>query len=156
MSPHDIPKVAIEAMSNDYFLSHSSYCGICQCAESADAGVNEGISFSRTAVLKTKACGHIFHKICLSTWFDTQISNDSNATCPMCRHVLAEPSEMPTSIATELRNISEARMEDIQRIRDEIQRDSEVREQMLPDAVMIFQMMEFVHRMRETMEEWSE
>lgn len=36
------------------------------------------------AVVKTKACGHIFHKQCLKNWLKTA------KTCPICRHDLAE------------------------------------------------------------------
>ena len=41
------------------------------------------------------SCSHSYHFSCLTSWFDKQLCQGSNETCPLCRHAANEFEKMP-------------------------------------------------------------
>ena len=63
-------------------------CPICYCAfdvAQESSALQEAPSDDGPAV-KTTACGHIFHLVCIQTWTDEQ----NKLTCPCCRRQMYE------------------------------------------------------------------
>ena len=41
------------------------------------------------------SCSHSYHFSCLTSWFDKQLCQGSNETCPLCRHAANDFEKMP-------------------------------------------------------------
>jgi hypothetical protein len=81
----------VDVLPDDHYVAHDIECDICGAAEEADVAEDvDQTSVSSTTVVQTKACisPHVFHKLCLYTWLDSNLRQDQDATCPMYRHKL--------------------------------------------------------------------
>jgi hypothetical protein len=91
--------VNAENLPDYHFIIHNDECSICKTAEEADPPAsNVDLShISPKAVAKLRACGHIFHELCLQGWLQTQVvTNNTGGTCPMCRAVLIPATSYDT------------------------------------------------------------
>lgn len=84
----------VEYLSNDYYTANNERCDICMEAEQASpldlaTASARDVEASR-AVIKTRACSHVFHKLCLQRWLSSQVRTGNDGSCPKCRHVLVE------------------------------------------------------------------
>ncbi|KAL6705619.1 hypothetical protein ACN47E_006566 [Coniothyrium glycines] len=79
----------VENLSDEYYINSGTECVICKSDAEADQPTTAD-SICNRAVVKIKACNHIFHKLCLYTWFQSQLARNEEATCPMCRRTLIE------------------------------------------------------------------
>lgn len=82
----------VDRLSNTHYSDYGEGCDICKKVDVADYSDNDaGISLK--AVVKTKTCGHVFHKVCLHAWLETQVQPNHSGACPKCRQVLITSNE---------------------------------------------------------------
>mmetsp|Transcript_8440 Transcript_8440/g.24160 ORF Transcript_8440/g.24160 Transcript_8440/m.24160 type:complete len:340 (+) Transcript_8440:87-1106(+) len=79
--PGCLEKSTVVVGMDDPAIAENKSCSICF----------EDFSRDKTFV-KTKACGHVFHKQCLKGWLQV------NRTCPLCRDDLAASPTTPRSV----------------------------------------------------------
>jgi hypothetical protein len=56
--------------------------------------------YKKDEALRILACQHIFHRVCVDQWFETQSKQDHKASCPICRRVINDDTS-----TTQLANI---------------------------------------------------
>lgn len=71
---------SVENLLHNHFSASGTDCVICR-ADTEDHAPNT----DTTAIVKIKSCGHVFHKVCLRTWLKSQLVQNNNGSCTMCR-----------------------------------------------------------------------
>lgn len=133
----------VENLSDDYYVVHNDHCDICMEVEHAaplDTDFPGGLDLvTSSAVVKTRACRHVFHKFCLDHWLSS--SRFGAGTCPKCRHVLVKPQSLadlslhppPSSLAAHLERML-AYERTFARATETMRRENELRLALLQDV----------------------
>jgi hypothetical protein len=98
----------VTRLEDQYYSRNNITCNICRTDAEADVDPptfeqdpdHDLRSIPQTSVIRTSACGHKFHELCLVSWLHSQLLQDQHGTCPKCRGLLIS-NRHATNVNTE-------------------------------------------------------
>jgi hypothetical protein len=80
-----------DVLSAEFFKLNNSECTICREATLGDSKTD-------TTIIKITDCSHIFHRMCITEWLET---DEGAKTCPICRDALFDkPDRVAAAFAS--------------------------------------------------------
>jgi hypothetical protein len=88
----------LNALPQEHFRECDTECPICKSAENptVEDPVVAGIQEDYASLSVKTSCNHMFHMYCLYNWLGSQIQNDRQGTCPICRETLIDSAAQRT------------------------------------------------------------